>query len=184
MVDDAVKEVLTSIAGPPQSNRSVRTILDSSIGSYSFQFDEAKTQLHLAYDEFAQNNDLQLWELLHEAAYGETSPLGASIFALNTGKICIDSVLAYRRAQFVAGNVTVAANGVSYDRLKGIVAAHSGAISKNAPAAVAASPYTGGEVRVRRDLDGLTKIGLAFPVPAGEAGKLLIAAGSGDMCFS
>lgn len=111
-----------------------------------------------------------LQQLVNEAAYGETSPLGSSLYAPSLSKLTIPSVLDYRAKTFVSGNVIVAANGVPHDSLKEIVDAAAGCIPAGTASALR-SGFVGGEVKVRTDLDGVTHLGLAFPVPAGEAGK-------------
>lgn len=155
-VEPVVAGVLTAISSPPHA---------------SYVLEEAKETAELFYSSLSTDYPLQLQELLHEAAYGEVSPLGSSRFATNAKKIDVDSVLEFRSNNFVSGNLVVTANGISQDKLKSILLLH-GDLLPNGPASpVVPSPYTGGQVRQRVDLDGQTHLGVAFPVPSGEAGR-------------
>ena len=109
-------------------------------------------------------------QLVQEAAYGEGSPLGSSVLSHNLSKLSMHEVLQYRHAHFVRNNLVVAANGLSQDRLEALLTKGGARIHEGAAHAAAASPYVGGEVKVRTDLNGLTHVALGFPVPAGEAG--------------
>jgi predicted Zn-dependent peptidase len=133
---------------------------------------ENKDHVQVYYDAYHADVAAQLSDLVHEAAYGESSALGHSVFGSDLSKVCVQQVLAYRNANFLRENLVIAASGISADTLKKIVASSSGAfVSKsNKPTTFAASPYVGGEVKVRADLNGSTNLAVAFPVPAGEAG--------------
>jgi predicted Zn-dependent peptidase len=131
--------------------------------------------------------------LLHEAAYGETAPLGGSLFAQNVDRLSYKEVLDYRQKHFVADNIVVTASGISHEKLTSLVEQHIIGGKLNSKASVhtdielevgqirvaatptaslsAASPYIGGEVKLRQDLGGESHIGLAFPVPVGDAVK-------------
>lgn len=111
--------------------------------------------------------------MIHEAAFGETSSLGASRFALNPHCIDVSSVLDYRATHFVASNLVVSASGLSHDHLKACVERNVSKLSTGSKTAFADSPFTGGEVRVRKDLHGETFIAVGFPVPAGAAGIVI-----------
>ena len=63
---------------------------------------------------------------------------------------------------FVSQNVVVTGSGVGHDALKQLVEVFFHDFPQGAPTK-AASPYLGGDVRVRRDLDGVSYLGLAFP---------------------
>lgn len=110
-------------------------------------------------------------QLVQEAAFGEDSPLGAPRLASKAKKLSVDQVLEYRTARFVRGNLVVAANGISQANLDATLSKHAGVVPAGSAPAVPPSPYKGGEVKVRTDLDGTSRLGLAFPVPAGEDGE-------------
>lgn len=116
---------------------------------------------------FNLNFDIQL---LFEAAYGE-SPLGASKFAANLKKLSVADVLQYRAAHFVRGNVVVVGNGIAQEQLEAALNKSVSVLPEGPAAALPGSAYVGGDVKVRTDLDGASYFGLAFPVPAGDAGK-------------
>lgn len=164
------------------------------------QLDELRNTVQLDYNQFAVDSSAQLREvcmviefnprafdlaissppvsivclqqLVQEAAFGETSALGAPRLATNLKKLSVAEVLAYRQAHFVRNNVVVAASGgISQGALDAAVSKHIKAVPAGQAASPAASSFVGGEVKVRVDLDGASRFGLAFPVPAGDAGK-------------
>ncbi len=155
--DEAVAAVAEAIASPP---------------SDSYVVGEMKASAGVTYAKVASTPELQLVELLHDAAFGEGTPLGASAYASTLDKLCQDEVMAYRQAHFTAPRITVAASGgLSHDSLKQMVECYLYSVPAGAASAVPASPYQGGDMKVRADLDGQTYLGLAFPVPAGDAAK-------------
>lgn len=155
-VEPVVAGVMSAISSPPHA---------------TYVLEEAKEIAELAYLSLSTDYNLQLSELLHEAAYGEVSPLGSSRFATSVKKINMDSVLEYRSTNFVSSNLVVTANGISQDKLKSLMTLHGDLLPSGPTTPLPSSPYIGGDVRVRVDLDGSTNLGLAFPVPVGEAGK-------------
>jgi predicted Zn-dependent peptidase len=110
-------------------------------------------------------------QLLHEAAYGENTPLGSPVYAPDFDKVCAAEVAAYRKANFTGSRLTVTAVGnVSHDSLKHMIEYWTHGLSSGSGSANN-SPYQGGDVRVRTDLGGKTYLGLGFPIPAGDAGE-------------
>ena len=155
--DEAVSAVAEAIAFPP---------------SDTYVVGEMKETAKISYSTLAASPQLQVVEMLHDAAFGESTPLGASLYAGNLDKLCADEVMAFRKAHFTAPRITVAASGgVSHDSLKQMVECYLHAVPAGAASSIPASPYQGGDLKVRADLDGQTCLGLALPVPAGEAGK-------------
>lgn len=112
-------------------------------------------------------------QLLHEAAFGEASALGSSIYAPNLKKLSVSDVLQYRAAHFVQGNVVVSGNGIAQERLDAAVNQWASAIPAGAARPVPTSAFVGGEVKVRTDMGGASRFGLAFHVPAGDAGTYI-----------
>jgi len=114
----------------------------------------------------------QVDDVLHEAAYGAGAPLGGTAHHAKSVTAPIDQVMAFRARTFVPGNIVICGSGVSHSDLAASVDKHfrfhTG--SKNAlpAAALAPSPYVGGEVKIRSASDK-SWAGLAFPVPAGAA---------------
>lgn len=152
----------------------VATVLDvigSPLGE-TYVLAEAKEQAKLHYDAYAADTAAQIKDLVHEAAFGEASALGNNGLAHNLKKLDVSEVIQYRNAHFVKENIVVASSGgVSAATLKQLVQA-SGINSKSAqPVSPATSAFIGGEIKVRADLDGNTNLAVAFPAPAGEAGK-------------
>ena len=155
--DEAIAAVAEAIAFPP---------------SDSYVVGEMKETAKIAYKTLASSLQLQIVEMLHDASFGESTPLGASLYASNLDKLCTDEVMAFRKAHFTAPRITVAASGgISHDSLKQMVECYLNGVPTGVTSSVPASPYQGGDLKVRADLDGQTYIGLAFPVPGGEAGE-------------
>jgi len=161
-VASAVEIVKDSIISPPKADYVLK---------------ELKPSAKIAYDNFAKDYPAQISEMLHEAAFGETSSLGASLYAPNLSKLSIADVLDYRRTYFTPSNIVVTGNGISTAALKalldeewgteGEVVVGGGKEVKRA----ATCPYVGGDMKVRKDLGGQTYLGLGFPTPSGEDSK-------------
>mmetsp|Transcript_2002 Transcript_2002/g.4143 ORF Transcript_2002/g.4143 Transcript_2002/m.4143 type:complete len:435 (+) Transcript_2002:145-1449(+) len=153
-VEGAVKVVMGAIASPPHA---------------TYVYEESKAFAQLAYNKFAVDAGAQLHELVQEAAYGETSPLGGSRFAPNLSKLSVPSVLEYRAAHFVRSNLVVAGSGISHAALDALVEKSASQIPDGAAPTLAASAFVGGDAKVRTS--GPSQLALAFPVPGGDAGK-------------
>jgi len=83
----------------------------------------------------------------------------------------VPSVLEYRAAHFVRSNLVVAGSGISHAALDALVEKSASQIPDGAAPALATSTFKGGDVKVRTDANGPSQLALAFPVPAGDAGK-------------
>jgi predicted Zn-dependent peptidase len=113
-------------------------------------------------------------QLVQEAAFGDGSAYGSSAMSHNLKKLSLEEVLQYRKAQFVAGNVVVVSSGgVSQANLEGAINKHAKLLPAGQGSTPAAPKFVGGEVKVRTDLEGNSRLAVAFPVPAGDAGKQL-----------
>lgn len=84
-------------------------------------------------------------------------------------KLDPSEVLKFRAENFHSGNVIVTGTGISHDTLKQFAEKYLSFLPEGTVASPH-SPYVGGDIRVRRDFDGDSYLGLAFPVPQGEAG--------------
>jgi len=136
----------------------------------AYVVDEAKSTAQISYDNLASSPEMQLMELLHEAAFGENTPLGSSFFATNLDRLTSGDVTAFRAKNFTSGQMVVTTTGgLSHDALKQLAEVHLHGLPSSKPMTAAASPYVGGDMRVRTDLDGESHLALAFPVPAGDA---------------
>lgn len=116
-----------------------------------------------------------LTSAIHEAAYGEGSAFGSNGLAHNLKKLNVDEVLAYRQAHFTRENLTVVTNGgITADAVKKILdvqLAHFPTKGGNKGLTLPSATFVGGEAKIRADLDGKTHLAVAFPTPAGDAGK-------------
>lgn len=125
---------------------------------------------------------MQLSEALHDAAFGEASALGSSRFAINSHKIDIDEVVSFRNAHFTAKNLVVSSSGIAHDELKRML--EGAKINTGDASPLPASPFVGGETRIRKDLDGKTHLAVAFPMPSGaEANSFAVLQNHLDSVF-
>eukprot|EP01038_Epipyxis_sp_PR26KG_P004996 gene4996-6981_t len=154
LVEPVVRCILSNIATPPAA---------------TYVYDDIKSSLKFHYDAYAKDYTAQILQLIDEAAYGEVSPKGSSIYASNLKKLTSDDVVEYRTSHFTRKNLVITANGISSDQLQPIVNNLSGVIIEGSPVVSPASPYVGGEVKIRTDLNGKTYTSLAFPVPTGTS---------------
>jgi predicted Zn-dependent peptidase len=153
---EAISYVANAIVSPPRA---------------SYVINESKHIAYAAYKKYSADDHIV--DLLHEAAYGEGTPLGSPKLASSLDAVDADEAMGYRTANFKSGNIIVTASGISADKHDDL----SGLIEKVfAPLATgtgskAASPYVGGYAKVKKDICGQTYLGLAFPTPTGEGAK-------------
>lgn len=108
--------------------------------------------------------------MLHEAAYGDGTPMGSSLFASDLKKLDVGDVMEYRLRNFKTNNLTVLADGLALNSLESSVKGFLGS-AEATPVTSIPSGFTGGSVRVRADLAGDTHVAVAFPTQSGAAGK-------------
>ena len=85
-----------------------------------------------------------------------------------------DDVLAYRAKTYTASNLVVTASGIPATNLRVLLEAYLHELPKGSGSIVPTSPYTGGDVRVKADLEGKTVIGIGFPIAANDSSALLL----------
>lgn len=150
---------------------AVAEALSSPVGANKFyQIGESREVAKVDIAAHQADSSAQLDELLHEAAYGENSPMGAPVHANDVTKLDVHEVMAYRARNFTAGNLIVSATGVSHDTIKSLTECHFNGMPTGASKA-GDTKYHGGDMKVRVDLGGTSRVGLAFPVPAGAAAQ-------------
>lgn len=117
-------------------------------------------------------------EMLHEASFGENTPLGGSMYSSSLDSLAASDVLHYRNTHFTAENMSVAVHGGSLSgetiasQIDSLVASGLPSSASAAGAGSAVSGFTGGEMRVRAAIaGGATRASLAFAAPTGQAGK-------------
>lgn len=116
-------------------------------------------------------------QALYEAAYGENTPLGHSFYTVGH-HASASGLAAYRARTFVGPALTVVGSGVAHAELLSWATALTEALPKGSGAAPAApaSPYVGGEARVKASADHVF-VGLALPAPPkANAGALAVLA--------
>lgn len=109
--------------------------------------------------------------MLHEAAFGENTPLGSPLYPANVQAVDPQKVISFRDSKFIAKNIVVTASGIPHDDLKQVVEFHLHGLPNVEVAKLDDSPFVGGEIRVKADFNGGTYLGLGFPVPALDDGK-------------
>jgi predicted Zn-dependent peptidase len=113
-------------------------------------------------------------QLVHEAAYGENTPLGGSLYAADLDALCPTEVIAYRNRVFTAGNLRVAVSGnASAKDLKALTESTLSTGFAEGANAASKNEFVGGDVRVRANT-GRTRAALAFK----GSGKCIIS----DIC--
>ena len=106
-------------------------------------------------------------QLIHEAAYGEGSPLGSSIYADSLESLAPADVLAYRHKYFTATNTIVTSSGgLPHADLKALTECYFSGLPKGEPSSFP-SPFIGGEARVKAAAEG-AYAALAFGTAAGK----------------
>lgn len=126
------------------------------------------------YNTFRHTPALALNDLVHEAAFGENTGYGNSLYAPSLKKLSVDEVLNFRNKNFVRQNVVIAADGIDAFELVQLVesAEEEFVLPSGTANAVVTPKYVGGELKVRTfTADGVSHAALAFPRPSGEAGK-------------
>lgn len=154
-VDFAIEKVTEAVYSPPK---------------YSHSIEERKSAAALDYDTLKSCPQTALTELLHEAAYGDGTPMGSSLFANDLKKLDVGDVMEYRLRNFKTNNLTVLANGLALNSLESSVKGFLSS-SEAVPVTNIPSGYVGGTARMRADLGGDTHLAIAFPAPSGAAGK-------------
>lgn len=136
-----------------------------------YVYEEGRPAVELAYDLYSQNTQAKLKDLIEEAAFGEATPYGNSIYATSADAVSVADVLQYRAANFVKQNLVVTATGLSADALAKLVEVNAADVPSGKAVTLPGSAYVGGEVRVKADLNGKVNVALAFPAPVGSAAK-------------
>lgn len=138
--------------------------------------ERAKVRAKIAYDLFHANPSARLNEYLHEAAYGENTPLGGSIYPDDFDHLEASDVIHFRNSNFTAENLAIAVHGnLPVANLTGAVESHFHNVLAHGKAAKFSAGFTGGEVRVRDSHVCESHVGLAFGVASGKdkANKVL-----------
>lgn len=138
--------------------------------SAHYLIDESKEVAEISYEKHYSSPTSVLSELIHEAAYGDGTPYGSSFYAPSLEKLTGMDVLAFRSTNFKSGSTLIAASGVEAKSVQAwaetsFQSLPTGTIK--APSAV----FVGGDAKLKADTDGAAYVALAFPVPAGDAGK-------------
>ena len=113
--------------------------------------------------------------MLHDASFGENTPLGGSIFSSNLDGLVASDVIHFRNASFCAENVCVAVHSGNADGVgaNNMLAELLSSGIPSGQSAVFAAGFTGGEMRVRENIGGDTRASLAFSAPAGNSGTTI-----------
>lgn len=124
---------------------------------------EAKEIAQVSYDKLAANPVDQAVEYLYEAAYGELTPLGGSLYSENLPNLDVKEFSSFVSSHFKSGNIIISSSGVSHESLKQLVeSVFNDTVSGESSSGL--STYQGGYMKVRKDLSGSSYVGLGFEV--------------------
>ena len=170
------EKIVYNLLVPNENLYSALDILVSNIKApihKHHSVESAKKRAQISYDLHHACGSSQLSEYLHEASYGENTPLGGSFFANSLNDLDATDVIHYHNGIFAAENILVAVQGdIHGDKFKSFVTDKFGSgFATGTMSPAPPSRFTGGEVRVRHVNGGKTRAGLSFAVPSGEAGK-------------
>lgn len=140
----------------------------------SWEVEEAHSVVKAELEELKQNPQALVQELVHTAAYSRASPLGMPSMCPpgNLGAISPDVLAKFAAETLVPNRMVLAAAGYDHDELVSLAKATFGKAPAGAPAAAAASPYTGGEYRESVD-EPITHFALAFEGVGWKSDKLV-----------
>jgi len=124
---------------------------------------ELQTAAAADMETFAADARLQLGEALYEAAYGENTPLGHPLYHLGS-QLTAGSLAAYRAKTYGANFITVFGTGVAHAQLASWATRLADGLAPGSSKAAPASPYIGGEARLKATSDS-TFVGLALCAP-------------------
>jgi len=110
----------------------------------------------------------QTSELLHQAAFGERSPL-STFYAEDVHTVSEKSVGSYIGHAFHPSNTLVVGSGIAHDVLVAKVQSKLTLESTKPAAASKASPFVGGEERVRVAGSSDTAVAVGFPIKLEDA---------------
>ena len=100
---------------------------------------------------------------MYEAAYGELTPLGGSVYSENLSHLDEKEFSSFTASNFKSGNMVISSSGVSHDSVKQLAES----VFNDIPTGVnspMSSKYQGGFAKVKKDLNGKSYVGLAFEV--------------------
>eukprot|EP01006_Ploeotia_vitrea_P019766 TRINITY_DN52006_c0_g1_i1.p1 TRINITY_DN52006_c0_g1~~TRINITY_DN52006_c0_g1_i1.p1 ORF type:complete len:434 (-),score=12.37 TRINITY_DN52006_c0_g1_i1:52-1353(-) len=151
MAELAFERVAETIVSPPKNNFVIMDYFGAAQLAYE---NKAKTPKHL------------LDELLHEAAYGEATPMGSSQFAEDLSQLKPESILSYRNHQYTANNLIIAGSGLTSEMLKNYTDKYLNDLSNtgdNNNNNNVTYQYSGGDAKLKGNFNGKTYVALAFP---------------------
>lgn len=115
--------------------------------------------------EFCSNHQALLQEMIHPAAYGASSPLGAPVMVKESNLSSIDAAVLndFVSKELVPSKMVLAAAGYDHDLLVSLATTHFGAHPKGTECSSLApsAKYIGGESRISSE-EGLTHCAIAF----------------------
>jgi hypothetical protein len=159
-VDNAFSAIASAIVSSP---------------SHAYIYDEIKPTAQIWYDALSKSPKLQLEELIHEAAFGDNTPLGQSFYANSLDNIHGEDVLEFRSKQFLAGNITIAAKGISQDNLTKNISHFFRSLPEGS-SELPKSTFVSGFAKTNSFLNGYSGAAFAFPIASGDKGVASVVA--------
>lgn len=128
-------------------------------------------------DTLEASPDVTVGEALHAAAFGDSSPLGHSLYAARhrLSAISPDVLRDYAARTFGGKRMVFAGTNVDHGELTALVSDALGGVEAGADSSAPASPYSGGEARIA-GASPLVHVALAFEGAALNSSDLAAAA--------
>lgn len=164
------ENIFYSANGLASSLEAGMTALAETVVSPKLSHWEVKETLQTAasyeLNQYSKDAGLLLIEAIHQAAYGNDTPLGRT-FYVNPKKLTDEDLRAYTANLYTAGNMTIVGAGVSHDAL---VAAAEKAFGSTTGSSTtpAAAKFVGGASLTRTDCSG-THVALTFDAGSSRA---------------
>ena len=144
---------------------AIELLADSACNSTAPVWEVADVRQVVGWDIDEVEGDAQevLSEMMHAAAYGETTPLGRPLYCPRRalGDVSSDVLGSFMAKHYAAPRFVLSAAGVDHGELVALAEQHFGALGGDSGPSQAASPYAGGDSRHRAH-SPLTHVALGF----------------------
>jgi processing peptidase subunit alpha len=141
----------------------------------AWDIDDQRKIIRYELHEMEKNAQAMVTEMIFQAAYTDSSPLGRPLYMprRNIDKIGSDDLIAFTNEHFHVNRMILAGAGVEHGELVELAKKYFGSAKPGAAAKpVAASKYVGGEQRLRAD-SPQTQVAICFDVGGWKTEHLL-----------
>jgi len=140
-----------------------------------WDLDEQRKVIGYELEDMEANPQTVVTELVHKAAFTDSSPLGRSLWCpkRNIGKLTVDDLRAHMDEHYTADKMVLSAAGIEHDTLVELAKKHFSGIpkgtgDKKSPISI----YVGGDERLRGD-SPLTHVSMCFNAGGWNSKNLL-----------